>query len=278
MTARTAWERVQLARHLARPHTLDYVSELLEEPRELHGDRLFRDDPAIVAAIGRFAAQPIVVLGHQKGASTAENVTRNFGMPKPEGYRKAIRIVQLAEKFGLPIVTFIDTPAADPGLESEERGQAWAISSCLQTLLRVRVPTLAVVIGEGGSGGALALAVCDRLLMLENAIFAVASPEACAAILWRDAARAPEAAETMRITAEELHRFGIADEVIPEPTPAHLDAAAAIRRVGAVVERHLAELRQLWAQYGPDQMRQFRWARYRAIGVWSEEATARWCD
>ncbi|MCX2727472.1 acetyl-CoA carboxylase carboxyltransferase subunit alpha [Thermomicrobium sp. 4228-Ro] len=272
MTKRTAWERVQLARHLARPHTLDYIAELLDEPRELHGDRLFRDDPAIVAAIGRFASEPVVVLGHQKGASTAENVSRNFGMPKPEGYRKAIRILQLAEKFELPVITFIDTPAADPGLESEERGQAWAISSCLQTLLRLRVPTLGIVIGEGGSGGALALAVCDRLLMLENAIFAVASPEACAAILWREAARAPDAAETMRITAEDLYHFGIADEVIPEPVPAHLDAMGVIRRVGSVLERHLSELLRLWQERGPEHLRRLRWARYRAIGVWSEEA------
>jgi len=278
MTTRTAWERVQLARHLARPHTLDYIAELLDEPRELHGDRLYRDDPAIVAAIGRFGAEPVVVIGHQKGASTAENVKRNFGMPKPEGYRKAIRILQLAEKFRLPVVTFIDTPAADPGLESEERGQAWAISSCLRTLLGVRVPTVGVVIGEGGSGGALALAVCDRLLMLENAIFAVASPEACAAILWRDAARAPEAAETMRITAEDLHRFGIADEVIPEPVPAHLDASGVIRRVGSVLQRHLTELQRIWQEHGPEYLRRFRWARYRAIGMWSEETAEQALD
>jgi len=271
MTTRTAWERVQLARHLARPHTLDYIAELLDEPRELHGDPLYRDDPAIVAAIGRFGTEPVVVIGHQKGASTAENVKRNFGMPKPEGYRKAIRILQLAEKFRLPVVTFIDTPAADPGLESEERGQAWAISSCLRTLLGVRVPTVGVVIGEGGSGGALALAVCDRLLMLENAIFAVASPAACAAILWRDVGRAPEAAETRRITAEDLHRFGIADEVIPEPVPAHLDASGVIRRVGSVLQRHLTELQRIWQEHGPESLRRFRWARYRAIGMWSEE-------
>ncbi len=271
MSTRTAWERVQLARQLTRPHTLDYVTELLEEPRELHGDRLFRDDPAIVAVIGRLAAQPVVVLGHQKGSTTTENVARNFGMPKPEGYRKAIRIMQLAEKFGLPIVTFIDTPAADPGMESEQRGQAWAISSCLQALLRVKVPTVGIVIGEGGSGGALALAVCDRLLMLENAIFAVASPEACAAILWRDASRAPEAAATMRITAEELLRFGMTDEVIPEPVPAHIDAPGTIRRVGTALQRHLHELLDLWSQRGSEELRRARWARYRAIGIWSEE-------
>ncbi len=267
----SAWDRVQLARHPARPHTLDYITELLEESRELHGDRLFRDDPAIVAAIGRFGSRSVIVLGHQKGASTTENVARNFGMPRPEGYRKAIRILHLAEKFGLPVITLIDTPAADPGLESEERGQAWAISSCLQAFLQAQIPTLAVVIGEGGSGGALALAVCDRLFMLENTIFAVASPEACAAILWRDAARAPEAAETMRITAEELHRFGIADEIIPEPTPAHLDAIGTIRRVGQVIERHIQELLQLWREHGPAQARRLRWARYRAIGLWNEE-------
>ncbi|MBO9405341.1 MAG: acetyl-CoA carboxylase carboxyltransferase subunit alpha [Thermomicrobium sp.] len=271
MTSLTAWDRVQLARHPARPHTLDYIAELIEDPQELHGDRLFRDDPAIVAVLGRFRGQPILVLGHQKGTTTAENIARNFGMPRPEGYRKAIRVMQLAEKFRLPVLTFVDTPAADPGLESEERGQAWAISACLRTLLRLTVPTIAIVIGEGGSGGALALATCDRLLMLENAIFAVASPEACAAILWRDAGRAPEAATAMRITAPELHRFGIADEVIPEPTPAHLDAPGTIRRVGDAVERRLGELRDLWNRHGTDAARRFRWARFRAIGVWREE-------
>ncbi|MCS7051855.1 MAG: acetyl-CoA carboxylase carboxyl transferase subunit alpha, partial [Thermomicrobium sp.] len=255
MTRLSAWDRVQLARHPARPHTLEYVTELLDAPRLLHGDRLYRDDPALIAAIGRLGTIPVIVLGHQKGSSSTENVTRNFGMPKPEGYRKAIRIVQLAEKFGLPVVTFIDTPAADPGMESEERGQAWAISHCLRTFLRAQVPTLAVVIGEGGSGGALAIAACDRLLMLENAIFAVASPVACAAILWRDAAAAPEAAATMRITADELQRFGIADEVIPEPAPAHLDASGTIRRVGDAIQHHLRELLHLWETHGPEHLR-----------------------
>lgn len=246
MSTLTPWDRVTLARHPARPHTLDYLTELLEDLHELHGDRLFRDDPAIIAAIGRFRGQPVIALGHQKGSTTAENIARNFGMPRPEGYRKAIRILNLAEKFQLPVLTFIDTPAADPGLESEERGQAWAISSCLKTLLGVSVPTLSVVIGEGGSGGALALAVCDRLLMLENAIFAVASPEACASILWRDASRAPEAAATMRITAAELQACGITDEVITEPIPAHIDASGTIHRVADALERHLTELIQLW--------------------------------
>lgn len=271
MTTRSAWDRVTLARHQARPHTLDYLSELLEDAVELHGDRAFRDDPAIVAMVGRFAGRTVMAIGHQKGATTQENVTRNFGMPRPEGYRKAIRLFQLAEKFHLPILTFIDTPAADPGMESEARGQAWAISACLRTLLRVEVPTLSVVIGEGGSGGALALAVCDRLLMLENAIFAVASPEACASILWRDAARAPDAAATMRITADDLHRFGIIDEIIPEPIPAHLDPIETIRRTGATLARHLDELLAHWSAQGPAAARRVRWARYRAIGVWNEE-------
>ena len=217
----TAWERVQLARHPERPHALDYLRELTGDFVELHGDRAFGDDRALVGGLARFDDRTVVVLGHQKGENTKENIARNFGMARPEGYRKAERLLRQAEKFGFPVVTFIDTPGAEPGIGSEERGQATAIAESLLRMAGLAVPSVAVVIGEGGSGGALAIGVADRILMLENAIYAVASPEACAAILWKDAGRAPEAAETMRITAAELHQFGVIDEVVPEPAPAH---------------------------------------------------------
>jgi acetyl-CoA carboxylase carboxyl transferase subunit alpha len=247
-----AWDRVQLARNAARPHALDYINELVKDFVELHGDRLFGDDHALIGGIGDFRGRTVVVLGHQKGANTRENIDRNFGMPRPEGYRKALRLIRQAEKFNLPVLTFIDTPAADPGLGSEERGQANAIAENLIAMAAMRVPAIATVVGEGGSGGALAISIADRILMLENAIYAVASPEACATILWKDAAQAPAAAEILRITAHDLHGFGIADEVIPEPVAAHLQPSATIQRAGDAIERHLRDVEQTIATLGID--------------------------
>lgn len=266
----SAWERVLLARNPARPHTLDYIADLISNFVELHGDRRFGDDRALVGGIGAFRGRTVVAIGHQKGANTRENLERNFGMPHPEGYRKALRLMRHAEKFGFPVIAFIDTPAADPGLGSEERGQAVAIAENLLAMASLTVPTVAIVIGEGGSGGALAISAADRLLMLENAIYAVASPEACATILWKDSAKAPEAAATMRVTAADLQGFGIVDEVIPEPTPAHEQPAPTIQRVGDAIERHLkALLAAAGAPGGVDALLETRYQKYRQIGRWA---------
>jgi len=267
----SAWDRVQLARNAARPHALDYINELVDDFVELHGDRLYGDDHALVGGIGAFRGRTVIVLGHQKGANTRENIDRNFGMPRPEGYRKALRLIRQAEKFGLPILTFIDTPAADPGLGSEERGQSNAIAENLIAMAAMRIPSIATVVGEGGSGGALAISLADRILMLENAIYAVASPEACATILWKDAAQAPAAAEILRITAHDLHGFGIADEVIEEPIPAHEQPAATMRRVGNAIERHLMAVEESIAEAGVEALVAARYAKYRRIGRWIDE-------
>jgi acetyl-CoA carboxylase carboxyl transferase subunit alpha len=267
----SAWDRVQLARNAARPHALDYINELVHDFVELHGDRLFGDDHALVGGIGSFRGRTVIVLGHQKGSNTRENIDRNFGMPRPEGYRKALRLIRQAEKFDLPLLTFIDTPAADPGLGSEERGQSNAIAENLIAMAAMRIPAIATVVGEGGSGGALAISLADRILMLENAIYAVASPEACATILWKDAAQAPAAAEILRITARDLCGFGIADEVIEEPVPAHEQPAATIRRVGDAIERHLLEVEKTVADSGIEALIAARYAKYRHIGRWIDE-------
>lgn len=269
----SAWERVLLARNPARPHTQDYVADLISGFVELHGDRRFGDDPALLGGIGTFRGRAVVVVGHRKGANTQENLAHNFGMPRPEGYRKALRLMQHAEKFGMPLIAFVDTPGAEPGIGSEERGQAVAIAENLLALASLRVPTLAVVIGEGGSGGALAISVADRILMLENAIYAVASPEACATILWKDVSKAPEAAATMRVTAADLYGFGIVDEVIPEPVPAHEQPTQTIQRVGDALERHLSELEALVhdGDAGIDALLAARYQKYRRIGRWVEE-------
>jgi len=269
----TAWERVKLARHAERPHTLDYVHELATDWVELHGDRAFGDDRALIGGLATFNGRTVMVLGHQKGSDTKENIARNFGMARPEGYRKAERLMRHAEKFGFPVITFIDTPGAEPGIGSEERGQATAIAESLLAMADLGTPTVAVVIGEGGSGGALAIGVADRILMLENAIYAVASPEACAAILWKDAGRAAEAAETMRITAADLARFGIIDEVVPEPIPAHQSPREAIRAAGNAIERHLSELIREYPRHdagAKDRLRAARYERFRRIGAWQE--------
>lgn len=269
----TAWDRVKLARHAERPHALDYVHELTTNWVELHGDRTFGDDRALIGGLATIAGRTVMVLGHQKGNDTAENISRNFGMARPEGYRKAERLMRHAEKFGFPIVTFIDTPGAEPGIGSEERGQATAIAESLLTMADLGVPTVAVIIGEGGSGGALAIGVADRILMLENAIYAVASPEACAAILWKDAGRAAEAAETMRITASDLSDFGIVDEVIPERVPANERPGEAMRATGEAIARHLQELERLFPLSDPETqnlLREQRYRRFRRIGAWAE--------
>jgi acetyl-CoA carboxylase carboxyl transferase subunit alpha len=267
----TPWDRVKLARHPERPHSLDYINELMTGFIELHGDRRYGDDAAIVGGIARFGGRTIIVIGHQKGGDTKENLRRNFGMVRPEGYRKAERLMKHAEKFGIPVVTFIDTPGAEPGIGSEERGQGTAIAESLLTMADLKTPIVAVIIGEGGSGGALAIGMADRMLMLENAVYAVASPEACAAILWKDAAKAPEAAATMRITAADLRGFGIIDEIIPEPQPAHENPPYTIAAVGQAVDRALRDLMKVVDQpSGLDRLMEQRYEKFRSIGEWTE--------
>lgn len=279
MTAPTLspWDRVLLARHASRPHTLAYVRALCDEFVELRGDRTAGDDLAIVGGLARFRGRTIMVVGHQKGESTKENLERNFGMARPEGYRKALRLMRHAEKFGCPLVTFIDTPGADPGLESEEHGQAFAIAANVFAMTDLAIPSVAVVIGEGGSGGALAIGVADRVLMLENAIYSVASPEACASIIWKDAARAPEAAAAMRVNAADLLQFGLIDEVIPEPTPAHEDPQATIAATGDAIDRHLQAIDESLRRgaTGERQLLDARYAKYRAMGRWQDDMTER---
>jgi len=238
----TAFERVQLARHPDRPYTLDFIERIFEEFSEIHGDRRYGDDPAIVCGFARFHGMPAAIVGHQKGRDTKQRQYRNFGMPKPEGYRKAIRLMKLAEKFERPIFCFIDTPGAYPGIDAEERGQAEAIAYNLREMAKLNVPIIVSVIGEGGSGGALAIGVGDQVLMLENAIYSVISPEGCAAILWKDSSQAARAAEELRLTAEELHRNHIVDQVIPEPQDgAHTSHDEAARLLDAALCESLAE-------------------------------------
>lgn len=272
-TGLSAYDRVRLARHPERPGTLDYVRELIDQVVELHGDRAFGDDHAMIGGVGTFRGRSIVWIGHQGGTNTRENLERNFGMPRPEGFRKARRLLQHADKFRLPILTFVDTSGADPGIDSEERGQATAIADCLMQMVGTRVPIVTTVIGEGGSGGALAISLGDVLLMLENAVYAVASPEACAAILWKDAGKAAEAAATMRITAADLERFGITDEVIREAIPAHEARRDTILTVGDRIAWHLDAL---LAQIDPTDpaslqaMLDRRYQKFRAIGAFGE--------
>lgn len=263
----TPMQRVQVARHVRRPYTLDYIRSLFTDFVELKGDRLFRDDPAIVGGWARFDERPVVVIGHQKGRDTKENLRRNFGMPHPEGYRKALRLMQMASRFGAPIITFIDTPGAYPGLGAEERGQAEAIARNLETMASLETPIIAVVIGEGGSGGALALAMGDRVLMLQHAIYSVISPEGCAAILWNDASQKERAAEALKLTAEDVLELGVIDEIIPEPPgAAHSDADATKRAVGEVMARHLKEL----AKINPKKLVQSRAKKYMEMGSFTE--------
>ncbi len=263
----TAWQRVQLARHPRRPYTLDLIRLLTEDFVELHGDRAFGDDHAIVGGLARFEDRGVVVIGHQKGRDTTEKLFRNFGMPHPEGYRKALRLMQLAAKFGKPVLTLIDTPGAYPGIGAEERGQAEAIAKNLREMAGLGTPIVAVVTGEGGSGGALALGVADRVLMLEHAIYSVISPEGCAAILWEDAKRAREAAEVLRVTAPDLLKLGVIDGVIPEPPGgAHRSWERAAEEIRAALRSALAELRGL----ARDELVQRRYAKFRRMGVFEE--------
>lgn len=242
----TAWQIAQVARHPSRPYTLDYLDTIAPDFQELHGDRMYADDPAIIGGVARIEGRPVMIIGHQKGRDTKERVRRNYGMPKPEGYRKSQRLMRLAQKFELPVVTLIDTTGAYPGVGAEERGQSEAIASCLYLMAGLETPIVSVVIGEGGSGGALAIGVSDRLLMLQYSIYSVISPEGCASILWKSADKAEEAAEAMRITAESLEKFGLVDEVLEEPLGgAHRQPTAMAQDIRNALVRHLDELGEL---------------------------------
>jgi len=260
----TPWQKTLVARHPQRPYTLDFISHLFEEWTEIHGDRKFADDPAIVAGFARFRGTPCAIIGHQKGRNTKEKIYRNFGQPRPEGFRKALRVMKLAEKFNLPIFTFIDTQGAYPGLGAEERGQAEAIAVNLREMAMLTVPVIVVVIGEGGSGGALALGVGDRVFMLEHSVYSVISPEGCAAILWKNPSAAAEAAAAMRITASDLKRLAIIDEIVPEPNGgAHADPAKAATLLAPYLEKALKELQKLKPAALPEE----RYKKFRKMGV-----------
>jgi acetyl-CoA carboxylase carboxyl transferase subunit alpha len=264
----TPWQKVQLSRHPNRPYTLDYVSRLFEDFVELHGDRAFADDASIVAGLARFRGRSVAVLGHQKGRGAKDNVKRNFGMPHPEGYRKALRLYEMADRFGLPILTLIDTPGAYPGLGAEERGQGEAIGACLASMARARVPIVATIIGEGGSGGALALGVANRVLVLEYGTYSVISPEGCASILWKDGARMDEAAMRLRMTAPELLKLRAVDAMVEEPAGgAHQDHDAAASLVGAAIAEALAGLDGL-SRKG-ESLAEQRYQRFRAMGAFA---------
>jgi acetyl-CoA carboxylase carboxyl transferase subunit alpha len=258
-----SWERVQLARHPRRPHALDYIGRLFTDFAELHGDRAFGDDPAVVGGVAFFEGRPVMVLGQQKGRDTKQKLHRNFGMPKPEGYRKALRLMEMADKFRRPIVTLLDTPGAYPGIDAEERGQAEAIALNLREMARLGVPVIAVVIGEGGSGGALGLGVGNRVYMMENAIYSVISPESCAAIIWRDAGKAELAAEALKLTATDLKELGIVDGIIPEPEGgAQNDPDSAAESLRVTLRGVLNELGAM----SPEQLIEDRYAKFRQMG------------
>jgi acetyl-CoA carboxylase carboxyl transferase subunit alpha len=265
------WQVAQVARHPQRPYTLDYVGALFTDFQELHGDRSFSDDPSIVGGLGRFNGQAMMVIGHQKGRDTKEKIYRNFGMPRPEGYRKAMRLMRLAEKFGLPVLTFVDTPGAYPGIGAEERGQAEAIGRNLYVMAELRVPVVSTIIGEGGSGGALAVAVGDVVMMLQYATYSVISPEGCASILWKSAEMAPEAAETLGITASRLKTLGLVDKIVNEPLGgAHRDHAAAAQSLKKALQDALRSL----ADKRPAELVEARFERLMSYGKF-KEATAK---
>jgi len=266
----TPYQRVQLARHPRRPYSLDYIERCFSDFTELHGDRHFGEDPAIVAGLAMVDGRPVMVIGQQKGRDTRENLMRRFGMPNPEGYRKALRLMQLAERFRVPIVTLVDTPGAYPGLGAEERGQAEAIAVNLREMAVIEVPILTIVIGEGGSGGALAIAVSDVVLMFENSVYSVISPEGCASILWRDGKKAPQAAEALRITAPDLEKLGVIDRILPEPAGgAHRDHDAAAATLKVAILGHL----DTWSGVSARDIVQHRLERFRKLGVFHEADT-----
>ena len=263
----SAWQIAQVARHPMRPYTLDYLAEIASDFQELHGDRMYADDPAIVGGLGRIDGRPVMFIGHQKGRDTKERVRRNYGMPKPEGYRKAQRLMRMAEKFKLPVVTFIDTPGAYPGIGAEERGQSEAIAFSLYLMAGLKTPIISVVIGEGGSGGALAIGVSDRLLMLQYGIYSVISPEGCASILWKSAEKAQDAAEAMRITAQSLSEFDLVDEVLPEPLGgAHRNPGQAAEIIRNAILKNLEELDKM----SVDQLLETRQRRLASFGQFKE--------
>jgi len=260
----SAWQRVQLARHPLRPYTLDYINLIMTDFIELHGDRLFSDDKAIVCGLAKLDKQKIMIIGHQKGRDTKENLKRNFGCAHPEGYRKALRVMQLAEEFDLPVLVFIDTPGAYPGIGAEERGQSQAIALNLREMVSIATPIISVVIGEGGSGGALGVGVADRIFVLENSYYSVISPEGCAAILWKDGSKAPQAAEVLKLTGDDLLGLKIIDEVIPEPLGgAHRDPQKTALKLKEAVTKSLNELKS----YNKDELLKLRYKKFRDIGV-----------
>lgn len=268
----TPWQRVQIARHPKRPYALDYVELIFEKFQELHGDRQFNDDRALVGGPAFFEGRSVMIVAHQKGRDTKDKIARNFGMPQPEGYRKALRLMRMAEKFGLPVVTLIDTPGAFPGIGSEERHVSEAIAVNLREMAMLKTPTISVVVGEGGSGGALGIGVTDRVLMFENSYYSVISPEGCAAILWKDGAEAPSAAAAMKVSAEHLHKFGVVEEIIPEPPGgAHNDPAAAAASLKSALHRHLDALCAL----SPEALFEGRHNRYRHLGVYQEASASK---
>ena len=260
------WDRVRLARHPDRPYTMDYINYLITDFLELHGDRLFRDDPSIVAGVGKFRGRSIVIIGHQKGRTTKEKIKRNFGMPHPEGYRKALRVMKMAAKFGIPIVTLVDTPGAYPGIGAEERGQAEAIARNIKEIASLPVPILTIITGEGGSGGALAIAIADKILIMENAIYSVISPEGCASILWRDASKSPKAAEALKLTSKDLFELKVVDGIIKEPPGgAHRNKEKAAFFLADEIEKFLTENRN----YLPEKLISERHRKFYKMGVFN---------
>lgn len=268
----TPWQKVQIARHPKRPYALDYIRTICEDFQELHGDRQYNDDRSLIGGTAFFNGEAVMIVAQQKGRDPKERILRNFGMPQPEGYRKALRLMRLAEKFRLPVLTFIDTPGAFPGVESEARHVSEAIAVNLREMAMLRTPSISVVVGEGGSGGALGIGVTDRVLIFENSYYSVISPEGCAAILWKDGAKASVAAEALKVSADHLERLGVVDEVIPEPSGgAHNDLAQAASALKYVLQKHLNDLRGL----APDKLLDTRYERYRHLGVYEEAGAVR---